>query len=43
MQRNWIGKSHGAEIVFDIDGSDDQMIVSQQLDQIQFMEQLSWH
>ena len=27
MQRNWIGKSHGAEIVFDIDGSDDQMIV----------------
>ena len=27
MQKNWIGKSHGAEIVFDIDGSDDQMIV----------------
>lgn len=27
MQRNWIGKSHGAEIIFDIDGTDEQMTV----------------
>lgn len=27
MQRNWIGKSEGAELVFRIDGSDDQITV----------------
>lgn len=27
MQRNWIGKSHGAELIFDIDGSDEKMVV----------------
>ena len=27
MQRNWIGKSHGAELVFDIEGTDEKMVV----------------
>ena len=26
MQRNWIGKSHGAELVFDIEGTDEKMV-----------------
>ena len=27
MQRNWIGKSHGAELIFDIEGTDEKMVV----------------
>lgn len=27
MQKNWIGKSHGAELVFDIEGTDEKMVV----------------
>ncbi|MGM9531415.1 leucine--tRNA ligase [Intestinibacter sp.] len=27
MQRNWIGKSHGSELVFDIEGTDEKMVV----------------
>ena len=39
MQRNWIGKSHGATIKFSIENSSENLKVLQ-LDQIQFLEQL---